>query len=414
MTRFLSEALQAAEPMFRLGLRRLETANGNPNVDIRFSAQVKQEMRDKLRALGLDPRDTTPQELYHTLQERMKADDSRLTKRLRTEAATHISAEADVVAGMIHVLKQLPDSRHCFALKNTSLKAMLKKTPPRKAMKQLGYRSFDSFLKHESPVLILTAGWLCDGATWRQRLLDQYKQLKANDFESRTIGLVQPASARWKELSTTIVANHRHNLISFKELGVVVFLPFPGEAPAGTTTVSLSLALHELNQVRAASAYLKLCQFRPDFGVLTRQVAEGEPQLHSQQLDQPVAWQLIQRYYVRLTEHFREEIFEPHIRLEDMAWHPIEDTLSAIEPHFAFWKDSAHLGLSHNHKPVSCNLVDVALSYCNQLPFEQRVVHYFQQSLWQELLLRYLRHDTVEQTVLQALQPQLAAEKVAA
>lgn len=414
MTRFLSQSLQAREPMFRLGLRRLEAANGNPNTDIRYSTQVLHDMQHKLRELGLDPKDTTAEELYHTLQERMKADDAHLTRRLRTEAATHISAEGNVVAGMMHVLKQLPDSRHCFALKNSSLKTLLKKAPPRRAMKQLGYRSFDSFMKHESPVLILAAGWLCEGFAWRQRLLDQYKQLKAGDFENRTIGLIQPDSARWKELAASVVAEHRHNLISFKEMGVLVFLPFPGETPVGSATASLSLALHELNQVRASSTYLKLCQFRPDFGTMVRTVASEEPQLHASRLDQPVAWQLIQRYYVRLAEHFREEVFEPHIMLEDMAWHPIEDTLSAIEPRFAFWKNSAHLGMLHQQKPVSCNLIDVALNYCNRLPFERRIVQYYQQSLWHELLLRYLRHDTVEQTVLEALQPQLATERVAA
>ena len=93
-----------------------------------------------------------------------------------------------------------------------------------------------------------------------------------------------------------------------------------------------------------------------------------------------------------------------------MAWHPIERTLSSIEPSFKFWHDTAHLGMLHGQKPVSLNLVDTALNYCNQLPFERRAVHYFQRSLWHELLLRYLRHEPVEATVLAELQPQLAEE----
>jgi hypothetical protein len=299
-------------------------------------------------------------------------------------------------------------------VKNTSLNAMFKKNPPKKAMKQLGYRSLDSFLKHETPVAVLAAAWLSEGQAWQQRLLEQYKKLKPGEFEDREITVTQtPDSKRWRELADSIVSQNRHNLICFKELGALVFLPFSNDMPAGAVTVSLSLALHELNQIRAASTYLKLCQVRPDFGSLVREVVAGEPQLRAPALDQAVSWHLIQQYYARLSDHFREDILGPHIRQEDMAWQPIEEALSSIEPRLAFWKNSAHLGLLHQRQPVSFNIVDVALNYCNQLPFEQRVVQYFQQSLWHELMLKYLRHDTVEQTVLMALQPRLAIETVA-
>ena len=72
MTRFLSDSLNAPEPFFRLSLRKLETANGGPNADIRFSTEVLQAAQEKLRELGLDPHDTTASELYHVLQERVK------------------------------------------------------------------------------------------------------------------------------------------------------------------------------------------------------------------------------------------------------------------------------------------------------------------------------------------------------
>jgi hypothetical protein len=414
MTRFLSDSLQAPEPSFRLGLQRLEAANGHPNADIRFSAEVGRQTRAKLQQLGLDPRDTTPEELYHVLQERIKADDARLTKALRTQAATHVSAEADVVAGMVHTLETLPDSKRCFALKTSALKSIIKKFPPKKAMKQLGYRSVDSFLKHETAVSLLAAAWLCEGAAWQQRLIGQYKQLQASDFEDRQIVLARPHSERWRALAATVVSEQRHNLLSFKELGALVFLPLPADAPSGTTTVSLSLALHELNEIRASSTFLKLCQVRPDFGRIVQTVIRDEPQLLARSLDQPVPWHLIQRYYAGADASDKAEALEPHVRLEDIAWQPIEQTLAAIEPSFDFWRRSGHLGVLHQSRPVSLNVLDAALNYCNRLPFEQRVVHYFQRSLWHELLLRYLKPASVEQTINDELQPQLAEETVEA
>ncbi len=413
MTRILSELLQAPEPFFRQGLRRLEAANGHPNADIRFSSEMTHATQAKLRTLGLDPSDTTPEELYQVLQARLVADDARLIKTLRTRAATYVSADGDVVAGMIHALKGLPDNKRCFSLKASVLKTMIKKQPPKKAMKQLGYRSLDSFLKHEAPVSILAAAWLSEGLPWRQRLLEQYKRLKPSDFEDRNIAFVQPDSKRWQALAESSVAQEKHNLISFKELGALVFLPLPADAPVGATTASLALALHELNEIRAGSTFLKLCQVRPDFGKVVQSVADGEPRLSSRLLDEPVPWHLIQRYYARLTQHGleeREQVFEPHMRLEDIVWHPVEQALSAIEPSFEFWQHSAHLGLLHHGRPVSMNVVDAALNACNELSFEHRVAHYFQRSLWHELMLRYLQREPVEQTVLAQLQPQLVPE----
>lgn len=413
MTRFLSESLQAPEPYFRLGLKRLETAHGAPNSDIRLTTQVLHQTQAKLKQLGLSPRDTTAEELYHALAERIKADDARLNRALRTRAATYVSAEADLAAGMIHAIKELPDSKRCFALKTSVLKSVIKQLPPKRAMKRLGYRSLDSMLKHEPPVSIMAAAWLSEGSTWRQKMLESYKRLQPSDFEDRSISLMRPDSKRWQELAKDAVSQTRHNILCLRELGALVFLPLPDDAPAGSTTASLSLALHELNEIRAASTFLKLCQVRPDFGNLVRTVVSDEPLLNSRLLDQPVPWHLIQRYYAQL-KHHQSEALEPHLRLEDIAWHPIEESLSKIEPGLSFWKDSAHLGLLHERQPVSLNVIDAALNYCNGLSFDQRIVHYFQHSLWHELMLRYLRPETVEQTVMSQLQPQLAEELVTA
>ncbi|HEX4774642.1 MAG TPA: hypothetical protein VH234_03940 [Candidatus Saccharimonadales bacterium] len=412
MTRFLSDSLQAPEPFFRIGLNKLEAANGHPNSDIRLSTEVMRATQAKLRRLGLDPYDTTAEELYHGLLERVKADDALLVKTLRALAATYVSAEGEVVAGMIHALKELPESQRTFALKPSSFKAIIKQLPPKKAMKLLGYRSLSSFLKHESSVSILAAARLAENNHWQQRLLDQYKKLKPSDFEDRNITLLQPESVRWRQLAEQAVASDRHNLICLDELGALVFLPLPKEMPPGTVTASLGLALQELNDIRASGTYLKLCQVRPDFGQLVQTVVAEEPQLNSHLLDMSVPWQLIQRYYAGLKQ-FGQELNEPHLQLEDLAWHPVEKTLAKIEPSLAFWQGSAHLGLLHGGHPVSLNLLDTALSCCNQLPFERRLVHFFQRSLWQELLLGYFKPDSIEQTVLRELQPRLVEETVA-
>src|SRR5581483_4020021 len=121
-------------------------------------------------------------------------------------------------------------------------------------------------------------------------------------------------------------------------------------------------------------------------------------------IDGAVPWQVIQRYYARHPSRFREELFEPHIQREDLSWHSIEKTLSYVEPSLGFWQHTAILALPARPMPVSLNVLDVALNYCNQLPYQSRLAQYFRRNLWSELAIRYLKHDNVEQMVIGSLE----------
>jgi hypothetical protein len=409
MTRVLSELLGAQEPMFHRSLQRLESASGHNSTDIRLSTEITRGARAKLQQLGLDPKDTTGEELYQALAERLKADDERLLRALQVKFG---SGKTGTVAHVAEALRQVPVPRSVYALKATVAKRLLKKILPKHVMKQLGYRSFDSMIKHEQPAALLAAGWLLETAAWRKQLLDQYKQLKARDFEIRTMCVVCPDSKRWEVLSEKLVTEKKHTVLSVKELGTVVLLPLPAEQPPAATTVTLLLALHAMNEIRAASTFLKLCQVKPDFGQIVHSIVGEEPALSAHMLDRPVPWQIIQRYYARFSERFREEIFEPHVQSDDLAWHSIEKVLTFIEPTLEFWHHTANLSLLHNHEPVSMNIIDVALNYCNGLPYKNRIVQYFRHSLWHELLICYLKHDSVEQAVLGGLQAELVSETV--
>lgn len=408
MSRHLSRLLGAAEPSFSLGLRHLEQSNGNPSADIRLSAQVLQDGRAKIKALGLDPQDTTAEELYQVLQHRFAADNERIEQALR-----RAGRKDDLLEAVAQTLREAPIPKQVFALKAASLKKLLQRNPPKKAMKQLGYRSFDSMLKHESAAGLLTAAYLAENTAWQRKLLEAYKELRTGDFEVRDVTIMVPTGKRWNELGADMSAQKHHNLVVLKELGATVLLPLPGnEQLRGATTTLLVLGLHALNDIRAASTFLKLAQVRPDFGRVVQQVAGSELYLQARVLDRPVSWELVQRYYDRFKQRFSPAVFEPHIQPDDLSWHNVEQVLSHLEPKLEFWHGTSHLSWLHQDQPVSFNIADVALNYCNHLPFANRVVHYARTSLWHELLLGYMKNDKVEQTVLAELQPALPAETV--
>lgn len=396
----------AREPAFRQGLQHLEAVSGHTSADIRLSAEVERATRLKLRELGLDPADTTGEELYAALQARIKDDDARLAKQL---ADTYGAAEA-VHVNVGKALNNLPVYKSCFALKTAVGRKLLAKLPPKQTMKALGYRSFESMLRREQLLNIYAAAWLLESASWRKAMSDSYKKLTPADFEIRPFVALTPHSKHWQALAETIVTQKKHNVVALKEFGAVVILPFPATVPPAATMAALLMALHDMNEVRAGSTFLKLCQVRPDFGNFVQTVVASEPTLPADVLDGSVEWRIIQRYYARFSDRFREDIFEPHIQKEDLSWHSVEKALAHIAPGLDFWHHTSTLGLHAGKKPVSMNVIDAALNFCNQLSYKDRIVHYFRRSLWSELVIRYLKHENVEQAVIGSLESKLNPE----
>lgn len=67
MAKFLQKLLDAPEPLFTTGLRQLEQATGQSGVDTRIIADITHTAHDCMRQIGLDPADTTAEELYLAL-----------------------------------------------------------------------------------------------------------------------------------------------------------------------------------------------------------------------------------------------------------------------------------------------------------------------------------------------------------
>lgn len=409
MTRVLSEILGAVEPHFSLGIQRMERAAGNPSNDIHLTAELLQRTRRKLHALGLDPQDTTAKELYQALDEHIAHDEQlvRTALSIADDASTK-----DVMHAVVQfVQRSVPASNSGFALKSSVAKRLLKKYPPKRTMKQLRYRSVDSLLKHESVQHIYVAAFFFESLAWRKKLLDQYVKLRPSDFESCSLDISMPNSSRWDALAAQVTNAQRHTVFAAKELGSVVVLPLEASIP-GIAITTLVLTLHALNDVMSAGSYIKLQQVKPDFGTLVRSVALGEPLTAAKLEKQPVPWRIVHQFYARTTHNSVPEMFEPHITASDLNWHHPEDVLAELNPDLKFWQDTNYTGFLHDASCVSLNILDVAINYCNSLPFEKRISDFLRQHLWQEFTLRYLDIENVERAISQELSPQLAFAEV--
>ena len=107
---------------------------------------------------------------------------------------------------------------------------------------------------------------------------------------------------------------------------------------------------------------------------------------------------------------YHPEVFEPHVQPEDLQWLNGEDILAELAPTLSYWQDTQGLCILHEGQPVSLNALDVALSYCNHLPFADRIVHFVRDHVWHELMMRYLNQQNLEEAVTRQLSRELVDE----
>ncbi len=400
MGNLLSQILAAEEPLFSLSIKQLEEAAGRPGMDVRLISDIIQKSQATVKKLGLDPKDTTGEELYHALINKIRLHDIHL--------ARHIGGnQPDDVQTMIPLIKKAVDKaklpRGAWVLKKSVAKRMLHQHPPAQIMKHLGYSSVESMTKRENLYEIYGALRFAESAAWLKRFNATYKALMPSDFESREIEIVIMDKNRWGDIAEEFVKKKRHNITHLKELGVILMLPTKLEKLHGITITAMPLLLHYLNEIRLYSAFFKLQQVKSNFGKVVAETLNADIRSAAVMAGHHVHWRVIQRYYGKLENESHPEIFEPHVQPEDLHWRRAEEQLYLIDPELSFWKDLDFVGIMAGHTPVSFNLMDVSVAYCTGAPYQHRVVYHLRESLWNEIFMRYMGHKVLEQQILQQL-----------
>jgi len=404
MSRVLSQLMGVAEPTLCSQLQCLEQAAGLPGADIRLMMEIMNQTRGKIRELGLDPHDTTGQELYGALKAKLTKDE------IQVRAALNMRADGTpqaVLEAACRYLQKLKLPTHTFVVKQSVVRTQLKKLQPKATMKKLGYRSLDSMLKHEPVAQLLAAASMVESTDWNRRRLEVYKKLKSRDFEVKKIGFLMPAAKQWPALAAEYVSQHRHNMLAVPELGTVVLLPISQDLP-GLAITTLLLAMNSVNDMRSLGSYLKLQQVRPDYGAVFADAIMNEPMTAADLAGKPLPWKVVHWFYGNGHSAYHPEAFEPHVQPEDLTWHHAEAVLAGLHPALEFWQGNQMLALVDGTHPVSLNMLDVALSVCNGLDYGQRIVSHMRLGLGRELMARYLHEDNLQALLLGKLDEQLA------
>lgn len=404
MSRVLAELLGVSEPELSGILLSLEEASGGPGVDIRLIAELSATVHQKTRELGLDPKDTTGRELYHALQALVAQHDMFLAQVLGARDSQNVK---DVLPRIISAIQTLPIPRKCWAIKPSVIKKLLKKTPPKKVMKQLGYRSVDSMIKREATDEILGATRVLESLQWQHRFTKTYKQLSPSDFETRDIVIKQLDTAKWGSAVNTYIYAHHHNITHLKEFGSVLVLPLPVLTMPGLCVTLLPMILHYINEIRIYSSYFKLEQVKPHFGEIVAKTISEDPTEAANMAGQKIHWRTLSKHFGKAQRPHPDE-FQPHVQADDLYYRKAEDVVYRLEPALKFWENLDYVARSQaGVHPVSLSLLDNAVSYCNGLEYGQNILSHSQTSLWNELLLRYMDQESLEEQVLNQLSDDL-------
>ncbi|GAC1392026.1 MAG: hypothetical protein NVSMB46_06640 [Candidatus Saccharimonadales bacterium] len=405
MSKTLSKLLGADEPLFSIYLKELENTSGNPGIDIRLLSEISTTVRSRIKALGLDPHDTTSRELYHSLLNLTRLHDEFLVRRI---GGTDNGDVEDLLPRIVNLIERVNIPKKSWVLKHSVAKKMLKAMPPKNVMKKLGYRSVDSMLKRESIEELYGAVRYIESKVWQNKFLLQYHKLMPSDFETRPIKLILLDRNKWQTSTNYHVNLHKQNITHLKEMGIIIILPMPKIIIPGITIATLLTIIFYINEIRSYSAYFKLQQVRSDFGNILHTTLTKDPLTHVTLGSINIHWRVVQRYFGLQTSNQNPDVFQPHLQSEDLQWYHPQEVLYRLEPALHFWHKAEFVGMNDTNITVSFNIMDMAINFINKISYEHQVKDYLKSSLLNEIYLRYMNQENHKLNILNQLEHDMA------
>jgi hypothetical protein len=390
MSQKLANLLNQSEVAVSSAIHKLENLSGFMGKDIKLLADISNNARAKMTSLGLDPNDTHGSELFHALLTRYERDENLLCQSLGVKNVTAEEFAGKIAAFVGHT--DMP--KNVWALKRSVAKNLIKTHPPKQLMKKLNYRSVDSLLKRENICSIYAATTHTESGRWQKEFWRSFSKLTAADFENREAEVVVLNSKRWK-----LVGQNLHMIENVSALGATVVWPSPSIQRVGSIGLSLLLA-HHINSLRVSSAYIRLHQVENNFGFILKKICIIGIENPTELSHMPISWKTVFQHYGETSDESFHEVFESHILQDDIKLNKEIQALSKLNPVFIWWSGHEHVAANLHGQHVSLNLMDVMASYIANLKYEQRSLVHFRNSLWHNIIDKYMEAEGVKSLLM--------------
>ncbi|MBI4033584.1 hypothetical protein HY379_01155 [Candidatus Saccharibacteria bacterium] len=241
MSKTMSRLLAKSEDEVTKAVSKLEASCGYPSEDVRLLAENKGRLRHKIGQLGLDPDDTTDEELYHALRTRFERDSQMLDKALGVDEGTKLDTRIDKA---IQLAGHCASTDEMWVVKSSIARSLLVKNPPKHIAKNLHYRSIASMIKREDVAGIFLAASVAESTSWCKSIAGQLAKLSAASFELRPLRIINLRPERWGDAQSLTP-----HVVYDEKMGAVAI--WPSEDLRNTSVLSLTLllleGLHNLN-----------------------------------------------------------------------------------------------------------------------------------------------------------------------
>jgi len=259
-------------------------------------------------------------------------------------------------------------------------------------------------LKREPVRMLYNAARHTENETWQHKAAEAYKHLSTSDFEQKDVDIQYLDELKWSAALQAAASKHHSNIFYSVETATIIAIPLPARGHKGLTLATFMMILHYFHEIRAHSTYSKFHQLSSNYVHKIEDISRHHHANHATIAGQTIHWRIIHRYYGTSRRLLHPEVFEPHVQPEDLSYRKAEHLLYRLEPALYFWRDLDYVGLSHGDGPISFNLMDVVLNLLNDIPYESRLNYHLRDSIWNELLIRYIGQRPLERQLLQHLE----------
>ncbi len=401
MSKTLSTLLGVDERDFSKLIQRVEQVTHHGGVDVRLTADIITKSREAVRQLGLDPQDSTYEEVYWALRSRALKSDEALREALDipgsdTKKAFSPKKSAKGAQSIADKLNTLLIHERVISVQSAAVKKILTAVPPKKTMKLLGFRSISSVLRREDPRCLYTVALQLESESWKKQVYAQLKRLKAKDVMEQSPEIIALPESWTAKLEKTDFA--RVCLVA-SELGVVILLPTVPLSAPGTVFLTSAIALQAVETMVVESLPYRSKSLTIGLESLISEIAAGHISLLEKVHGMEPSWQAV----YRLLSESERQLPEFEFVLQDLSWESSEMKLASLSSELDFWVGKHYLGYFTDGLPLSFHMIDVTVSEVLKKPWGEHVVSHMRGSLWNELQLAYLQHETFERAVVQQL-----------
>lgn len=387
----LGQFLSSSGVFFDKMIADFERSTGDQAIDVNLIGEVLTQTNLRIRALRLEPGDTSAMEMYQALLARYTEDAAKVRYQLMSE-------DLDLDLFRERLLECLSSSAEATVcrLKSVSLAKLLAQHPPTQTLKRLKLTKVEQLMGDYTTAEVLVAVRLLESSGWLASWMQSLAKLSPKDYELALAEIVLVEDSELRQILWQKFANRPAVAAA---LGGALL--WANELTVETIESSLDLILElslALDKLITTSNQLQLILANKSYSQNLAKFLNNSTYQTWTIADNPVPWWSIFKAMARPGGCLNQAVTKRYPKLELTSFRPITNVVETFD--LKFWLGNSFLAFKNARDIVSLNLTDVAINHRSPSSRTFGVTSGFEEALWNELVARYLDHEGLAEQIL--------------